>query len=40
VALVITPFLFGFSDVASARNFFIAERPLRRMGMGNRRIHA
>jgi hypothetical protein len=57
VALVIAPFLFGFSDVASARNFFIvsgiglflvwavtnykiAERPLRRVGVGGRRIHA
>ena len=57
VAMVAAPFLFGFSEVASARNFFIvsgiglflvwavtnykaAERPMHRMGMRTRRIHA
>ncbi len=57
VFLVVAPFLFGFSDVDSARNFFIvggiglflvwavtnykaAERPMHRMGMRTRRIHA
>jgi len=57
VALVAAPFLFGFSNVDSARNFFIiggiglflvwavtnykvAERPMHRMGMRTRRMHA